>query len=754
MNIHYLGIRHHGPGSARNLIDALNSIKPDAVLLEMPADVRDALEAIGTKAIQPPVALLIYNPDSPTQASFYPFAEFSPEWQAVLYCKKNLVHLRCFDLPKSNWLALSAEESIATTENVEKEALQIRQDPLGYIGSLAGYEDGERWWDNLIEKQGSHEQTFRAIQEVMTALRTELALPESGETLLREAKMRQTIREAAKDLYENIVVVCGAWHIPALTDYAKTEKEDEKQLKKLKKVKVEFTWIPWTYERLATSSGYGAGVISPAWYEILFKVKREKVLTQWMTRAARLLRAQGIDASAAHVIEAVRLTYALAAIRGQNLPGLEEMLEAATSIFGGGYPEPIQIIHKELIVGNKMGGVSATQNNSPLKRDFELHLKKLKLSKYWGRQEKQELELDVRNPVNLEKNRFLYRIKLLGIKWADKNKYAKKSQNARITYELWVFKWKPEMEIAMLEAGVWGNTILEAVTNKNANLIRSSDSLEALTAIFKDSLKADLPELNKTLLRKIRNLATASKDIFALISILPELVEISRYTATDLHKTDVSIVRDLIDEIIPRLCISLPYLCSMLDSEASTDMWNRMREAYQAIRTYNHQAHLKDFHDALSKIIAFNNIDGLIVGGSVRILSDFGINDIEKTRQLLSYSLSLGIDTQYVMRWLDGFLMDSVTILLFNPDILTIIDNWLISLKETLFMEYVALIRRVFSRFSVPERQKILNLLMTEKRTQEAPTRTASAEILLNAENVASIQKAFTEWIDFIYLKN
>ena len=36
-------------------------------------------------AMQPPVALLVYAPDDPGYGAYYPFAEYSPEWQAIRY---------------------------------------------------------------------------------------------------------------------------------------------------------------------------------------------------------------------------------------------------------------------------------------------------------------------------------------------------------------------------------------------------------------------------------------------------------------------------------------------------------------------------------------------------------------------------------------------------------------------------------------------------------------------------------------------
>ncbi len=44
--VHVFGIRHHGPGSARSLSAALESLAPDVVLIEGPSDADDDVIAV------------------------------------------------------------------------------------------------------------------------------------------------------------------------------------------------------------------------------------------------------------------------------------------------------------------------------------------------------------------------------------------------------------------------------------------------------------------------------------------------------------------------------------------------------------------------------------------------------------------------------------------------------------------------------------------------------------------------------------
>ena len=121
MSIHLLGIRHHGPGSCRNVLEYLQELKPDLILLEGPAEAETLLPCALSEQMEPPVALLAYQPDQPQNAVFYPFAEFSPEWQTICYAMRNEVPLRFFDLPLTHSMALNQKTA-------EKEKDETPQD--------------------------------------------------------------------------------------------------------------------------------------------------------------------------------------------------------------------------------------------------------------------------------------------------------------------------------------------------------------------------------------------------------------------------------------------------------------------------------------------------------------------------------------------------------------------------------------------------------------------------------------------------
>jgi hypothetical protein len=101
-----LGIRHHGPGSARAVADALDEVRPDVVLVEGAPELDAVLPLVASPEMRPPVAGLVYAPEETRRAAFYPLAVFSPEWVAARWALRHDVEVHFADLPAAHQLAL------------------------------------------------------------------------------------------------------------------------------------------------------------------------------------------------------------------------------------------------------------------------------------------------------------------------------------------------------------------------------------------------------------------------------------------------------------------------------------------------------------------------------------------------------------------------------------------------------------------------------------------------------------------------
>jgi hypothetical protein len=733
--IHLLGIRHHGPGSARSLLKAFAEIQPDVILLEGPAEA-EAMLALATHAdMRPPVALLLYEKDNLANTVFYPFAEFSPEWQVIHYAQRQNIPLKFMDLPQTHQLALRKIHEADTITNQAEIIEDDHFDPLTLLAQAAGFSDGERWWEYMVEQRQGGLELFQGIQEALTALRESLGERhrqqfEQQREQLREAWMRKTIRIAVQEGYQRIAVICGAWHVPALITIAK---QDEVLLKKLPKTKVETTWVPWSNNHLTYASGYGAGMISPGWYQHLWEchTQSRQVASSWLTKIAHLLREEGIDASTASVIESVRLAETLAALRQKPLPDLEELNEASLTTLCFGDSLPMQLIQQKLIVGENLGEVPSETPSVPLQQDLARWQKKLRLT---PSAVEKDLELDLRKDTDLERSQLLHRLNLLKIPWGE----LKGSGKTKGTFkEIWRLQWQPEFAIQLIEASVWGVTVEAAATEYTCDCLKQTNDLAVITPLVDQTLLANLPIAVDFAMTRLAAEAAVASDVLQLMASLPSLAKVLRYG--NIRRHDSSVISRVIDTLVTRVTIGLPNACSSLDNDAASEMYRHLVNTDEAIKLLANSNHLHAWQEVLHQLLKQEGLHGLIAGRSCRLLFNGHQLNEQQVAQRMSLALSKANDPLAAGAWVDGFLRESGLILLLDEQLWAVLNNWIGELSDTIFLEILPLLRRTFATFPTGERRQLGERIKQPVQIQSVPTATTTFADDANVVNSLSL---------------
>lgn len=733
MSVHVLGIRHHGPGSARNVRSFLEKTRPDIILVEGPPEGDELLRWSAHSGFKPPIAILAYRPEEPQHAVFYPFAEFSPEWQAIHYGAHNNIPVRFMDLPLIHKFALEKEReerqkgdgvSYSAWHNNESDEVETEtyRDPLRYLAEAAGFADGERWWEHMFEHRINNESVFDAVNEAMTVLREEIPERDDQTEKLREAYMRKMIRQAEKDNYQNIVVICGAWHAPVLVNMPKA-KDDNELLKGLPKVKVETTWIPWTYNRLTFASGYGAGIQSPGWYEHVWNNPDDDG-TLWMAKVARLFRSRDIDTSTAHIIEAVRLAESITALRGLSKAGLEEMNEATLAVLCNGEEILLQLIREALIVSDTIGQVPHEVPKPPLLQDVEKAQKRLRVPAEAG---VKELTLDLREQMQLERSILFHRLLLIDVTWA----HMMQTSGKGTFKEQWQIKWEPEYSIRIIEKGNWGNTLEEASANYVAHQAKEAQSLQEVCRLLEKLIPADLPKAVESLILQINNLAAATSDVVQLLEALPSLVSISRYG--NVRQTDETLVLAIVNSMIDRVLVNLPSACVGIDDEAASKITEHIYQLNSSIALLNQEGQKQAWYLTLFTICNHQQTAPIIAGYCTRILCDAKVLQDSELTNRFHFALSRAGNTADAASWLEGFLKGSGTILLIDNRLWSLVDQWVKNLSEEDFIALLPLMRRTFSQFSHAERRKI------GEKAKRGDASGVSIEVL-STENIDSVR--------------
>ncbi|WP_405086025.1 DUF5682 family protein [Microbispora sp. NBC_01389] len=700
-----LGVRHHGPGSARAVRDELTRIGPDLVLVEGPPEADGLVALAADPGMRPPVALLAYVPGQPSRAAFWPFAEFSPEWQAVVYATGAGAEVRFCDLPAGCALALDADP--------------VRRDPIGELARAAGYDDPERWWEDLVEHRGEAG-TLDVVAEAMRAVRDGHVA--EGTEARREAYMRRTLRKAAREGFARIAVVCGAWHLPALTlpeltppDSAlpgrraggstpppgtgpaaaggpgrlPSAAEDERLLRGLPRVRVEMTWVPWTHGRLAAGAGYGAGVAAPGWYEHLFTAP-DRPVERWLARAAAVLREEDLPVSSAHVIEAVRLADGLAALRGRPLAGLSEVTEAVRAVLCGGDELPVELVQRRMVVGERLGRVPDSTPMVPLRRDLRDEQRRLRMkpAALTG-----EHDLDLRKPLDLGRSRLLHRLTLLDVPWGT----PRRARGKGTFKETWSLEWRPELDVALVEAAVWGITVEAAATARVRDLAGGA-GLPELAALVERCLPAHLPGALPHVLRMIEDRAAIDGEVRHLMGALPALVRTRRYG--DVRGTEG--LAGVTEAMLARIRAGLSPALTGLDEDAAREMAALVDGVHAAAGLMGDGRWLT----ALSGIARRDDLPGLLDGRIVRILFDAGALEDDVAARM-ARSMSPGNAPARSAAWMEGFLSGGGLLLVHDARLLAVVDAWLTGLSPDEFVNVLPLLRRTFGAFPVPERRMI-----------------------------------------------
>ncbi|WP_371584144.1 DUF5682 family protein [Streptomyces sp. NBC_01314] len=726
-----LGVRHHGPGSARAVRAALDAARPRTVLIEGPPEADALIPLAADENMRPPVALLAHAVDEPGRSSFWPFAEFSPEWVAIRWALSHGVPARFIDLPATHTLVWGREEAAAepggptsqqhevteeTTpgeeavlaEGVAEEAL--RGDPLAALAEAAGYDDAERWWEDVVEHRGTGGDVFApfaVLEEAMGALREVYGAGGRDRDPVREAYMRLQVRAAQKEFGDDrVAVVCGAWHVPALRE-RRTVAADRSLLKGLPKVKTDMTWVPWTNRRLARGSGYGAGIDSPGWYGHLFGAP-DRPVERWLTKVAGLLREEDRIVSPAHVIEAVRLAETLAAMRGRPLPGLTETTDAVRAVMCDGSDVPLSLVQDRLVVGDVLGEVPESAPAVPLQRDLTRLQRRLRLK---PEALQRELELDLRKENDAERSRLLHRLRLLGVEWGEPTT----SRGSTGTFrETWRLRWEPELSVRVAEAGVWGTTVLSAATARAEADAVTAGSLADITGLAEHCLLAELPDALPVVMRVLADRAALDADVGHLAQALPALVRSLRYG--DVRATDTRALAEVAAGLAERVFVGLPPACAALDAEAAQEMRRHVDAVHGAVGLLGdtapgeHTARSGEsrtgirgrWHSVLHVLSGRDTVPGVIRGRAVRLLLDDGELAQDEAARLMGLVLSPGTAPADAAAWIEGFVgggSGGGMLLVHDERLLGLVDAWLTGVPGDAFTDVLPLLRRTFSAY-------------------------------------------------------
>ena len=651
------GVRHLSPGAARHLRDYLDEHRPEAVLVEGPVDFTPLIPEIVAEGVVPPIALLAYTRDLPVRTIVYPFAVYSPEYQALRWAVENGVEARFVDLPSGCMIGLQeggdhegAAEGVEpdedavdgdTLDDVCPDALEgdtggdvesadddaaegacegeddasSEEDVDGLDGSdterggtdegegegedeadddpppsrpdihdalarESGMPDFETYWEQTFEhrrERDGYRLAARAFGDGLRGLEGEHAGLDFAENLARESHVRREILRCTNELGivpERVVVVVGALHASAVERL--DDPLDDVQLAALPTRPTDLTLMPYTYHRLASQSGYGAGNRAPAYFGLMWEHLTENggldgLATDYLARAVRLQREAGAASSTAEVIEGVRLARALASFRDAAQPTLHDLHDAATTLLGHGRRGAVADTLVRLDIGERVGTLPDGARQTSIQSDFAAQLERLKLARFRS-PVADTLKLDLRENrrvrseeaafLDLHRSFFLHRLAVLGIGFGR----IERAGGGDDWNERWTLRWEPEREVELVEAVLLGDTVEQATGVRFAERLGACTTVDEAAALVRTACLCGLPGMMDRARLALQAMAAGSSDFVALGGAVSRLGGTLRYG--DVRKLDLAPLEPLLVDLYRQGCIRHAGACAVDDEGA------------------------------------------------------------------------------------------------------------------------------------------------------------------------------------------
>ena len=696
------GIRHFSPAGAYFVRKFLNENRPDVVLIEGPADFDFLMDDIVSKNLLPPFAIMAYTKEVPIETVLYPFAVYSPEYQAILWARENNKECHFFDLESNIMLGLESKN--------EDEIISDAPDKIHDKEKTSDF-DMESFWERVLE-QSEDMNAYKSGSALFgESLRNEDEV--SLRDIIRESFMKRKIKEIIDSGIdsEKIVAITGAFHTSAIQslDGAMTDKEYDS----LKKKDSNITLMPYSYYRLSKRTGYGAGNTAPAYYELLWQgfIKNDKTYHErkYLSLLAKYMREHGGIVSSAQVIEATMLSRSIANIRGGSIPTLVDLKDAGITCMGGGSFGEMAMGFAQSDIGTKIGVVPQESMKTSIQSDFLSRLKALKLEKY-KELVATPLQLDLRENLrvkskesaflDLNRSFFLYRLVTLGIDFA---KIERNRQDNATWAENWILQWTPEAEIQIVESVLKGDTIDEAVAFVLGERLDNAISISEIADIIEAAFNCGIPKIVEGAGRKLDEMASGAVSIHEIAVTTSKLSDMILFG--DIRKLD----RKPLEPIVKRLCIRAALI--LAGESACDDMAAVI--LVEDIQSIHNVFVLHDFLDKdlwFDKLMEVSNRDDLntkISGLATAILLDTGKTDENTLRIEVARRLSAGMPAELGANWFAGLSIRNHYALIGRLTLWESLSEYMDSLDEEEFRRSLVFLRRAFVDYSSKEKDMI-----------------------------------------------
>jgi len=487
----------------------------------------------------------------------------------------------------------------------------------------------------------------------------------------------------------------------------------DEEFAKLRRRDSRMTLMPYSFFKLSSQSGYGAGNHAPAYFEMVWNGFNENAArslpTLFLTNVVRELRAAGTFRSTAEVIEGVRLAQAMADMKN-SLPTLRELQDAAVTLLGQGDPSVVRESLLRVEVGTAIGALAKGVSQTSIQDDFYRELSRLKLDQFKAAV-RRELELDLRENrrvktreaafLDLHRSSFLHRLAVLEVPFGQKLAVR---QEGTTWAEKWALQWTPEAEIAIVEAVLLGETIELAVAFKFKQRLEKCTSIAEASTVIREACECGMSASIELARQTLQRLANDSSDFVALASATYELGLVIRYG--DVRQFDAEPLKPLLEQLFLEGALSLVG-ASNCDLAAAKNMLVGINELNKVALDYTSLIDEPVWIGELQKLARADHLNPLLSGYACALLVERNLISNDELAREVSRRLSPGIPADLGAGWFEGLAKRNRYALLTRLALWEQLDKYVASLTDDEFKRALVFLRRSFGDFSASEKRSI-----------------------------------------------
>lgn len=783
-------IKHYSPACARQVERLIEETQPAAVLVEGPEDATELIRFLVHPETAPPLTIfsayvdhkdrfglngsLSASADVPARfRSWWPMADFCPEYTALVAGQKVGAELAFVDVPVPGRIPFSHARRLSGTEVVGDHHLATS----AYFDALARKQrrrDFEEFWRANFERPDLPSEDFR--RQVLTfAWCARYAGSDPGATpgddkpldrdgtLTRECHMRWHVDRMLKAHTEGtIVVVTGAFHSVALP-FTKGRKAKFRLDKDLTTVLTpySFTALARLYH-MARTPGYEQAV----WQAMREGAERpyDHAAMTCLVRIMRSARETDIPVSTADAVGAWHAAGRLAALRGNREVTAHDLLDACRMgyvkgderLLGGAVARAA----RGILVGHAQGHLTPEAGILPLLGDFHVEAKRHRLD-LSGAEKNVRLDLHKQSAHRL-KSAFLHRCAWLTIPMfgaldgarSGMGRYFRgpdpiSGSDMHLITETWAIRWSEAVDDRLVELCDRGASIAQAASaTLTERLAGASDDAAASSALLLQCARMLLLDQFDAVLDVVDDAIEQDQRFTHLVDALNHFVLLHGYHDAVATKGDTRLAATIAAAF--RKATRAVDGISRIGPDAMPPVLERLLTLTRHAVTFDAvPLDPAPLLDALTRLASDPESTAALRGVAFGVLHGFGVVGERRIAEALSQYLR-GSATRQAMAggYLDGLFQASRAVFMRSPRLLRAIDEALATLDWATFKALLPDLRRAFTRF-IPSELDRIGARVSEEIGLDPPAGPTAPSVALGRVGAAldaRIEAALTGW--------